>query len=307
VSNNIKSVDVALCGDRRVLLGLAITVRSALENATCQLNIHVVSAGLRDKDKAKLLASWKHSNCGTVQFSDISRRKIQNFRSTAYLKSKAAYARYFIGEMFPHIDRCVYLDTDLMVFRDLKEAFQLDLGDKIAAAVRDIGARLHPINPTLKQRLGLRDERNYFNSGFMVIDFDAWRRESIVAKLVHISNTRFDALDSQDQDALNIALEDRVLLIDETWNTSQYEKPYPLHRNIVHLIGTVKPWHERYREKFKEPYYRDVIFKSFMGLLERTEFRDSSFGGVTEQLYQKIPTLDMIFGKIRRLAKSARF
>ena len=140
-------INVALCGDRRVLLGMAVTVRSALENATGQLNVHVIGAGLRDADKAKLRRSWEHPNCGQINCAEIPSEKIRSFRSTAYLKSKVAYARYFIGEIFPNLKRCIYLDTDLLIFRDLTEAFQLDLGDNIAAAVLDISTRKKPVIP----------------------------------------------------------------------------------------------------------------------------------------------------------------
>jgi lipopolysaccharide biosynthesis glycosyltransferase len=302
------SVDIALCGDRRVLPGMAVTVRSALENATRLLNVHVISAGLREADKAKLRESWNHPNCGRVNFAEITTEKVQSFRSTAYLKSKAAYSRYFIGELFPNVERCIYLDTDLLVLRDLTEAFQMDLGDNVAAAVRDISVRINPVDPVLKRRLGLREEGNYFNSGFMIIELNAWRRERLADSLVKISIERFDDLDSQDQDALNMVLEDRILLINEAWNTVQYEKPDPLTGHIVHLIGTVKPWHARYRAKFREAYYENVIFRAFTDVLDRTEFRDwlsrdiLGLGKYSEFFVQSIPTRDMVVGKLRRAA-----
>lgn len=302
------SVDIALCGDRRVLPGMAVTVRSALENATRLLNVHVISAGLREADKAKLRESWNHPNCGGVNFAEITTEKVQSFRSTAYLKSKAAYSRYFIGELFPNVERCIYLDTDLLVLRDLTEAFQMDLGDNVAAAVRDISVRINPVDPVLKRRLGLREEANYFNSGFMIIELNAWRRERLADSLVKISIERFDDLDSQDQDALNMVLEDRILLINEAWNTVQYEKPDPLTGHIVHLIGTVKPWHARYRAKFREAYYENVIFRAFTDVLDRTEFRDwlsrdiLGLGKYSEFFVQSIPTRDMVVGKLRRAA-----
>jgi len=301
-------VDIALSGDRSVLPGLAVTVRSALENTTSQLNIHVIGSGLRESDQDKLRRSWNHPYCGTVNFAKISRERLQSFRSTAYLKSKVAYARYFIGDIFPRLGRCIYLDADLLVLRDLTEAFEVDLHDEIAAAVRDISVRVKSSDPALKSRLGLREEMNYFNSGFMIMELSAWRREQLANKLVKLSIDRFDDLHSQDQDALNLVLEDRVLLMEASWNTSQYEKPEPLAGNIVHLIGTVKPWHIRYKAKFIEKYYEEVIFNTFTSVLNRTEFRGWTpwnvwgLGAYKELVNQKIPTRDMIWSKLRRVA-----
>lgn len=304
-------VNIVLSADRLVLPGLAVAVRSALENATSQLNIHVISSGLRERDQYKLRRSWDHPHCGSVAFVEIGKEYLQSFRSTAYLKSKTSYARYFVGEMFPQLDRCIYLDADLLVLRDLTEAFEIELDGNIAAAVRDICIRLKPDDPMLKRRLGLRDEKNYFNAGFMVMELNAWRREQLANKLVKLSIDRFDDLHSQDQDALNVVLEDRTRLMEVSWNTIQYEKPMPLAGNIVHLIGPVKPWHIRYKAKFSEAYYEEVIFRTFTSVLDRTEFRDWNpwnvwgLGAYKEWVVQQMPTGDMILGKFRRL--SGRF
>ncbi len=276
-------IDIALCGDRRILPGMAVTVRSALENASCKMNVHIIADGLTRKDKENLVNSWDHANCGAVEFFELSPEKLRGFRATLYLKSKAAYARFYIPEAFPNLKRCVYLDGDIIVLRDLAE---------LLAPLRD--------------RLGLRDERNYFNSGVMYFDCERWRAEHLTESLIDLSRTRTDILHAQDQDALNIVLEDRVLLIDPTWNTSQYEKPHPLAGHIVHLIGPIKPWHKRYRQKYQtETYYRDVILATFKSYLSRTRFdgwSSSRFGSIGEYVYARTPTLEMVVGKFRRLA-----
>jgi len=301
------SVDIALCADRRILPGLVVTVRSALEHTSTLLNVHVISVGLLDDDKEKLRKSWSHPKCGQIIFSELATNKIQHFRSTAYLQSKVTYARYFISELFPNLKRYIYLDSDLLVFRDLAEAFQIDLCGNLIAAVRDVGVRTKPLDPALRRRLGLHNEANYFNAGFIVIDADSWRCERLTEKLVAVSIERFDDLHAVDQDALNMLLEDRVLLINEVWNTWQYEKPNPLAGHVVHLVGTIKPWHLRYADKFFEAYYEDVIFASFQDVLSRTEYRDwqpwnfAGLGRYAEWLIQHTPTTDMVVGKLRRL------
>lgn len=304
-------VDIVLAGDRRALLGLAVAVRSALEHAAAVVNVHVIAVGLLEAEKEKLRHSWEHPNCGLVRFAEVDPSRLRPFRSTGYLKSKTAYARYFIPELFPDLERCIYLDADLLVFRDLAEAWRMDLGGRLAAAVRDISVRVKdpdlPLDTDVAERLGLREPRNYFNSGFLVMDLDAWRREGTAAKLAGISIARFDDLHAQDQDALNAILEDRVLLLDADWNRSQYEKPAPLDGHVVHLLGPVKPWHARYKAKFRDSYYKDAIFATCMQVLDRTEFRNwrpwdvCGLGRLREYIDHKTPTGDMIVGKLRRM------
>ena len=301
------AIDVVMCGDRRVILGMAVAGRSALENASETMNFQIICQGYSEDDKARLRESWVHDRRGTVTFRDIERESLTNFRSTAYLKSKVAYARYYAADFFPDLARCVYLDTDLMVLRDLAEAMHMDLGDKAVAAVADVGVRRKGARPDLIERLGLADYRTYFNSGFLVIDLDFWRANGITAKIVDLSIEKRDILHSQDQDALNMIFEGRTVLMDPAWNMSQYEKPDPLDGKIVHLIGSVKPWHARYEAKFAELYYRDAIHARFYDILDRTAFRGRrpwnplGIGKTVEWIDAKLPTTDMVARKLRLL------
>ncbi len=304
-------IDVVLCGDRRVVWGMAASARSALEHARDVINIHVICDGYGAAEKGELTRSWRpHSKCGAIEFVDIASERIAGFRSTMYLKSKATYSRYFIGDLLPTLQRCIYLDIDLLVMRDLAEAARMDLGDAWLAAVRDISVRKRPCQPALRERLGLRDESRYFNGGFLVLDLERWRANDLTQRLVDISNTKSELLHAQDQDALNMVFEDRVLLLDETWNQSQYEKPATLENRIIHMIGPVKPWNARYKEKFADPYYRDVIAREFYAVLDRTAFAGLrppdmlGLGRFGEYVAAKTPTADMIKRKIRRFVNA---
>ncbi len=304
-------VDLVFCGDRNIIWGMAVAARSALDHCSETANIYVVCQDFSDEDKEKLRKSFQHENLGTVTFKDLSASSVSNFRSTAYLKSKACYARYFIADFFPALKRCVYLDTDLIVLRDLAEVMKIDLGTNAVAAVVDIAARAETPDYSIGNRLGLKEPGKYFNSGFMVIDLEYWRANDITSKIVDLSVQKSDILHSQDQDALNIIFEDLTLFLDIPWNISQYEKPFPIEGNIVHLLGTIKPWHARYARNFSEAYYKDVIHDTFFEILDQTEYAGErpwdtlGIGKLTEELSARMPTMDMVTGKVRRVFKSA--
>ncbi len=303
------TIDVVMCSDRKALLGMAVSGRSALEHASETVNFWIVGQDFTSEDKKMLRTSWEHAHLGSVSFVDISSAAIEGFRSTAYLKSKMTYARYFIADFFPDISRCVYLDVDLLVMRDVAELMHLDLGGNAVAACRDIAVRSGKARPDIARRLGLKDYGDYFNSGVMLMDLAFWRANGITKRIVDLSIEKEDSLDSQDQDALNITFEGKVHFLDTSWNTSQYEKPDPIEGKIVHLVGPVKPWNARYQKKFVEPYYRDVIYDRFFDVVDRTAFRGTRpwnplrLGEMVEYCDSKIPTLDMVAGKLRRLSK----
>ena len=53
------------------------------------------------------------------------------------VKSKSTYARFFIPEYLEGVPRCIYLDTDLIIFSDLAVLHNLDLHGKSTACVID--------------------------------------------------------------------------------------------------------------------------------------------------------------------------
>lgn len=305
VGGPTRAIDVVLSGDRRVLWGLAVTGRSALESTSAKLNIHILETGFSDRDKNDLVRSWQHPMCGSISFYNVPSADLRKFRSTRYLKSKSAYSRYFLSMLPSEAQRCIYLDADLLVLRDLAESRDLS-PNAVVAAVPDVSVRTREAWPELRARLKLVDELRYFNSGVLIINLEAWRDQQIESKLIKTSIEKFDILDSQDQDALNIVLHDKVDLIDVSWNVSQYERPMPMDGNIVHLIGSVKPWHARYSRKQSDPYFTNHVSRTFYDILDRTAYagrrpvRLAGLAAFLEQLNAWMPTRDMLFGKIRR-------
>jgi lipopolysaccharide biosynthesis glycosyltransferase len=295
-------VHTVIGGDRNVLKGIAVTVRSALENSSVPLGVNLLATGWYESDLKNLRQSWNHENLAYVRTIDVPFQHLRSFRSTAYLKSKAAYARYFMGRI-PDAKRIVYLDSDLLVCLDLAETGAIDLQGRALAVVRDVSVRIgidsQKSRERLEKRLGLRNGADYFNSGFLIVDLDRWRKVDAEGRLVQLSIDRFDTLDSQDQDALNVIFEDDVKFLDDRWNLSQYEfnlRPEPRpDACIIHLIGTVKPWHADYNYMFKD---------EFNSVLSRTAYAGQPPDNVA--LSRKIPTIDMIIGKIRRAIRGAR-
>lgn len=288
---------IAMAGDRRVLLGMAVAGRSALEKTSGPLTFEILGTGFTADDKAKLIESWQHPMTIDVKFYDVSTNDTKSYRSTLYLKSKAAYSRYFIGRI-PDADRIIYIDTDIIVMRDISEILNIDLEGKTIAAVRDISVRLKPDQPRIVNVLGMKKSSDYFNSGVIIVDMAKWRERKSEDNLIKISKDMFDKLDCQDQDALNIFFEDDTKFLDVAWNISQYEASPDINGVILHLIGTIKPW---------LPDYDHHFLNTFNYWLDRTAYAGirpvsaNSFSAKIDRIRRRIPTLDMVAGKLRRV------
>lgn len=152
------AVDVVLCRDRIILWGMAVAGRSVLENSSTVLNLNIIASGFTNADRNMLRRSWKNEACGTIQFAEINADKLDGFRSTAYLESKLFYAPYFWADLFRDLDRCIYIDTDVIVEKELAVVAVMDLQGHGLAAALDPRTLIAPENPELCLRLGLRNE-----------------------------------------------------------------------------------------------------------------------------------------------------
>jgi lipopolysaccharide biosynthesis glycosyltransferase len=280
---------------------MAVAGRSVLENSSTVLNLNIIASGFTNADRNMLRRSWKHEACGTIQFAEINADKLDGFRSTAYLESKLFYAPYFWADLFRDLDRCIYIDTDVIVEKELAVVAVMDLQGHGLAAALDPRTLIAPENPELCLRLGLRNEWNYFNAGVLVVEQSYWIRNEISEYLIDLSIQKYHELHSQDPDALNIVSKDWVLILDSDWNTSQYWQSNPIDDKIIHLLDTDKPWHALYRKKFIEAYYEDAIWATVYNYLEKTVYSGrllaTSMGlaPVLETLRKKVPTLDMLW------------
>jgi lipopolysaccharide biosynthesis glycosyltransferase len=291
-------VNVVLATDANNLWGVAVTVRSVLESCSVTCNIYIICVGVKQSDCALLRDSWKTANAGEIEFIFFDKNKLASFRSTLYLKSKVSNARLFIAECLPSLSRCIYLDTDLIVFSDLKELYDTNLSGNIVGGVLD-NAVFDPNQAArFRNDLKLKNPSLYFNAGVILIDLAAWRDDQVTQKSIQVSAEMFNVLSALDQDILNIVLQDKWLSLDPKWNVLKHSISENFSNGIAHLCGRTKPWHPDYQDKFKDEFFE---------ILDRTKFarkRPNNLMGLGT-LYMKtarsVPTLDIIRGKIRRL------
>ncbi len=292
-------INLVLATDSNNLWGLAVTIRSVLEHCSTTCNVYILSVNLKESEQLDLLNSWKMPNAGTIEFFPLDERKVAPFRTTLFVKSKTAYARLYMDEYLPNLSRCLYLDTDLIVFSDITELYNTDLIGNITGCVRDISSFNEVQLVRFKDKLGLKNPSLYFNSGVMLIDLDAWRKDEVGSRAIKIGVEKYDLLDGMDQDALNIVVEDKWLNLEAKWNTSKYEAPENFNDGIIHFLGRVKPWHADYDYKFKE---------RFFDILDRTAYRGKrptnllGTGAISKKISRLIPTIEMMQGKLRRIS-----
>ncbi len=106
-----------------------------------------------------------------------------------------AWFRCLLADLLPEEEKVLYLDCDTIVRDSLSELFKTELETNLVAVVEDVSK-----SKTNAERIGLEDGF-YFNSGVLLINLKAWRKNDFFGCLKNIIMT--DNRITNDQDALN--------------------------------------------------------------------------------------------------------
>ena len=210
-----------------------------------------------------------YPNC-TITFINVKRRlaEYDNLFVDRHL-SVETYFRFFAMDIFPNMDKILYLDCDTVVCSDVAELFETDLEGRSIGAVPDADIiSLYPVeNPTdpevhgnIDNNIGLKSYTDYFQAGVLIFNLGKIRKNHTVKELFETAMSR--KWKFQDQDVLNSIFKGDVKYINIEWNTL-YEcfnrmeriKLYAPHNiyaaylkaksapKLIHYAGTPKPWH----------------------------------------------------------------
>lgn len=176
-----------------------------------------------------------------------------------------ALIKFELAQLFPTDKEVLYLDSDMIVKGNINEFFSVNLGDNLVAASYEYWKYL------LKQYQYTNDTTVpafYFNSGVMLLNLEAFRKENISEKLWQakfelFNENTFGKFALMDQDVFNEVCKGRILELPIRFNCNtrfthdvsvsdinkvfhtDYQEVTEIKRDaiILHYVGKEdKPW-----------------------------------------------------------------
>jgi lipopolysaccharide biosynthesis glycosyltransferase len=240
-----------------VLCSIAETHPDRLDDLT----VHVLHTGLSAGNVTRL---GRHADAFGLR---LRTAEVRVAPGRYPLTGRATEATYLRLEIARHVDadRALYLDADTLVTGDLRPLLRTPMGGRPIGAVRD------PQNPIVGHGiglpgwadLGLPADREYFNSGVLLLDLAECRRIRFFERCAAFLTDHPRHVKFWDQDALNYVADDDWLRLERRWNTfpmsailrlpgDQYraEHIFPVAQliadepgaHILHFAGVGKPW-----------------------------------------------------------------
>ena len=209
-----KYVNVVYITDDRYAIPTYVSMKSMKKNKADDVYyyVHVICDNVRNSFKLQMM---------TLESDDFSIRFVEknnmlnkyNIKKVNSIPVTACW-KFFLGEIFPGMDKILYIDGDTLVLKDLYELYATDLGDKYAGVVKDFKVCNKYATRFFKELV--KKNGGYFNSGMMLLNLKKMREEEIGDTMVQyrLNGINYFA----DQDALNVCFKGNVKYMDPKFN-----------------------------------------------------------------------------------------
>ena len=207
--------------------------------------------------------------------------------------SKTTYYRLFIATMFPKIDKAIYIDSDTVVLDDISKLYDTEIGENLLGACHEQAMEQIDVYGTYVESVIGISRNAFFNAGVLLLNTRAFRDFCVLDKFIYYLGV-YDFIVTQDEDYLNLVCKDRVLWLDQKWNTELVEAfkySYDISEaSILHYIMVNKPWHyhecrgaDIFWKYAKKTSVYDILLDELEKYTDEERARDTASG---ENLYQ---------------------
>jgi len=251
-----EQINIGVISDNNYAQHLGVEIFSILKNCSFPENLHfyISDGGINEENKEKLRALCSSFRC-KVTFLIMSKSDWNLFKGMKMGSHLPpfVYSKILFPTKLKNLKKMLILDSDIIVEGDISELYRTNLDGKTIGAVPDGYIELQEI---CKKNLGISKEKEYFNTGVMLIDCIKWRKYNVLGNLIDFIKKNPDKIYVQEQDGLNATLQDEWKQLPYEWNVIHLfyyhsrdlkrklgkEKLNEIikHPKIIHF--TTKPW-----------------------------------------------------------------
>lgn len=275
-----ETINLLVTIDRNYLFPLATMLGSYAEmHKDIRTDVFVAHSALTREDFQYL----EHAVEGAgIQIHNIkiTDRYFSNTPVLERLPEESFYRLLAFRYLPENVEKCLYLDPDIYIRKSLLPLYDIELGDFYLAAAGHMHGFGNAFN---KARLGCKEQERYFNSGIMLMNLSAIRRDFTLDDILECLEENAQRLILGDQDMANILFGSKTVFFDERiYNLDEraykyYNKKKQLDLDtvaretaIIHYNGKYKPWNEGY-EGVLDCFYPkvDELGNAPTGILKR--------------------------------------
>lgn len=238
----------------------SVAVSSLIENASLErkYDILVLTQGMSDRNK-KLIAGMSEGHC-SIRFVEFEEGLFSSEIANHDSYNVYTYYRLMIPSICKKYGKVLYLDSDMVIHKDVSKIFDADIDGYYAAAVLDLTIltwqvmkERHPLYSYLES-LNLTEPGTYMQGGVAVYNIQMINDSYPVDVLIKKANERH--YQNCDQELLNMCFKGKIKFLAPNWNV------VVMHPAYIDLYKYWMPrkYYDMYIKARKDPY---IIHYSF--------------------------------------------
>ena len=263
----MRKINLLLSFDNKFWKYAAVSIVSVLNNKNPETEIDLycmVPKGTSWRAYRKIKKTvQKFKGCRLI-WREITESE-NPFQSWEFKKwSPVIFYRLFAHKIFPHLDRILYIDSDVIVRGDLWEMYNTNLGDNVLGAVQDLALVDEPNNFMGQYVRRFIDEHIpnglYVNSGVLLIN--ATKSAELDDLAQPLGKIDFSC---PDQDLINMKLAGRILRLPLKYNFS-FAEMFPKNYDAADVADAKQNYviyHFYTRKPFLLKYENRDVFELF--------------------------------------------
>ena len=154
--------------------------------------------------------------------------------------TKTTYFRLLLPNLYPNLDKILYLDADIVILEDVANLYNIDIGDNLLGASPDYSVNTFDEFAAYVEHALDIPRKRYMNAGILIMNLKRMRETNFEKKTINLINTMTFPV-AQDQDILNVICRGHIHYFSWQWDAmplgEHIENPKIIHYNLI-----FKPW-----------------------------------------------------------------
>jgi lipopolysaccharide biosynthesis glycosyltransferase len=301
--NNQNKINICFSIDNKYVKQCATVIASILSKSDSPFHFFILNLDIGIENK-KIFENIKNIKDFEITFVDINCNDFDG----CYIPpnshfSIANYFRLKVSTLLSNLNKVIYLDSDIIVNRNLKELWDIPFDGSYILACKSMTYERNCL------RLKLPEGTPYINSGVIVFDLEKIRRDKIEDKFFDCIMENPEIMQNVDQDVINIVLfkfKNGIKQLKQNWNVEVrtdelFKKEYIQFVNnpyIIHYLTKDKPWNPGSKQIYKNiflKFYKVVeTFFSKKDLVNNGKENESRYFYYLNNVFLKIKHINIL-------------
>lgn len=252
-------VPIVLSANNKFAPYLDIMIRSVIANSSKDRNydLIVLYNDISEQNRNWISNAAADRDNISIRFIKVSEYFDEDNLFIDQHLSVETYYRLIIPDIMPDFHKILYLDCDIVVDRDVAELYDIELGDAVIGAMKDIDVagqvnlKKNDWDQYAVETLGLDNAHDYFQAGVLSINLDKLKTITSCEEMISLALSQ--SFRCHDQDVLNIICKNKVKYLPQQWNVlMDWREKYTSRMQIMKMAQ--RDLYNEYMQARKEPY-----------------------------------------------------